>query len=55
MITKEDIAIVANNIDKQLTEKQIQEVLELYPSQQATEPLTNCSLIVEDCIYNVIK
>lgn len=55
MITKEDVVSIATAINKQLTEKQIQEVLELYPAQQATEPETNWSLVVEDCIYNVIK
>ena len=52
-ITKEDVVYVAQSIGKILSEEQINEVLEMYPSEQEKEPFENCMLVLENIIYTL--
>lgn len=53
-VSKEDVLQVATTLKKELTEKEIQNVIELYPSYQDQDPTGNWSTSVEDAIYQVI-
>jgi len=53
-ISKEDVLKVATTLKKELTEKEIESVIEIYPSYQDQDPTGNWSTSVEDAIYQVI-
>jgi hypothetical protein len=52
-ITREDVINVGNTINKQLTEKEIDWVLENYESYENDEPQSTWNLIVERMIYEI--
>lgn len=52
-IDKEDIIKVANGINIELTEKEIDEVVERYPEGCANDPFCEWFLIVEQLVYEV--
>ena len=54
-ITKQDVIYVAQSIGKILTEEQINEVLEMYPSEQENDPFENCMLVLENIIYTITE
>ena len=53
-ITKQDIIDVATSIHKELTEEEIQDILENYWWNQKEDPTATWNLVVEDMIYFVI-
>ena len=53
-IKKLDVVFVAASIKKTLTEKQIEDVIEMYPSEQENDPSATWNLVVEKCIYDVL-
>lgn len=52
-ITKEDIHRVANDLSIKITDKQVKEILELYPCEAEEDTTATWNLIVENLIYNV--
>jgi len=54
-ISNSDVKFVAASINKTLTEKQINEVLDMYPSEQESDSSATWNLVIEECIYQVIK
>jgi ribosomal protein S16 len=50
MINKTDVENVAKSINKTLTNAQIEQVLELYPSEQENDPSGTWDLVIEHCI-----
>jgi len=54
MIEKIDVEHVAHSLNKKLTEKQINEVLEMYPAEQDNDPTTSWDLVIENCIYQIL-
>lgn len=52
-IEREDVIRVAESIGKTLTEEQIDQVLEEYPSWEEQDPTATWNLIVEDLVYFV--
>jgi hypothetical protein len=50
-ISKQDIINVAKSINKNVSESQINWILENYNSHQKEDPKTNWSLIVENMLY----
>ena len=55
MIQKEDVVSVATSINKTLTDKQIEDVLELYPSEQRNDPTATWNLVIEHCINQIVE
>lgn len=53
-LTKEDVIEVASSIGVTLTDDQIDEVLEMYPSEQRNDPTGTWELIIEHCIDMVL-
>ena len=51
MISKEDVLSVANSLKVSLTEKQINDVIEMYPTAEEVDPTGTWDLLVENCIY----
>jgi cell division ATPase FtsA len=54
-ISEEDVKRVAKNINKEINQKQIKEVLDMYPSEQENDPEESWNLIVENLIYQVTE
>jgi hypothetical protein len=52
-ITREDVIIIGNSINKELTEKEIIWVLENYISYENDEPQSTWNLIVERMLYDL--
>jgi hypothetical protein len=52
-ITREDVISIGNSINKTLTEKEINWVLENYESYEKDEPQSTWNLIVERMLYDV--
>ena len=52
-IDKEDVTKVAESIHIELTEKEIDEVVERYPEGCANDPFCEWFLIVEQLVYEV--
>lgn len=52
-ITKEDVLEVANQLGFEPTEEQIQEVIDMYPSEQEADPSGTWNLVVEQCLYTL--
>jgi hypothetical protein len=53
-ITKEDVLRVAKSINKTVTDKQIERILEMYSAWEEIDTTATWDLIVEDVIYFVI-
>lgn len=49
-ISREDVLQVANQLGYKPTEAQINEVLEMYPSEQESDPSGTWNLVVEQCL-----
>ena len=54
-IGRTDVLVVANSINKQLTEEQVNKVILMYPHEEECDPTETWNLIVENCIYQVIN
>jgi hypothetical protein len=54
-ITREDVINVGNSVNKELTEKEINWVLENYESYETDEPHSTWDLIVERMLYDLPK
>ena len=52
-IDKDDVYKVANDLCIGLTDEQVKEVLELYPSEQEEDPSATWNLVVENIIHNL--
>jgi hypothetical protein len=52
-ITPIDIVNVADSLKKDITIKQIRQVLEMYDDEADNDPTATWELIVENCIYNL--
>jgi hypothetical protein len=52
-ITPIDIVNVADSLKKDITIKQIRQVLEMYNAEADNDPTATWELIVENCIYNL--
>jgi len=53
-IEKIDVEHVAHSLNKTLTEKQIDDVLKMYPAEQENDPTATWDLVIENCIYNIL-
>lgn len=53
IITKEDVLQVANELGYLPTDSQIQNVIDLYPSEQELDPTGTWNLVVEQCLNSV--
>jgi hypothetical protein len=53
-IQAEDVVQVATSIKQTLTEKEIQEALTRYPSEQRDDPGATWNLVVEKIVYDLI-
>ncbi|HUU88001.1 MAG TPA: hypothetical protein VMX17_09630 [Candidatus Glassbacteria bacterium] len=53
-IQKEDVIQVATSIKQILTEQEINEVIERYPSAEDQDPTGTWDLIVEQVIYEIL-
>lgn len=53
-IGRTDVLVVANSINKQLTEEQVNKVILMYPHEEECDPTGTWNLIVEDCIYSIL-
>ena len=53
MISEQDVYQVANDLGIEITDDQVQQVLELYPAEQEQDPTANWDLVVEEIIYNL--
>jgi hypothetical protein len=49
----DDVYKVANDLCIGLTDEQVKEVLELYPSEQEEDPSATWDLVVENIIHNL--
>ena len=54
-IDKEDVLNIAQSINKELTEKQVNKVLHLYQHEEECDTTATWDLIVENCIYQVLN
>ncbi|KKK51397.1 hypothetical protein LCGC14_3115380 [marine sediment metagenome] len=54
MIVENDVRRVAEAIDKNISPKQIQRILAMYPEEQKQDPSGDWYLVVEHCIYQVL-
>lgn len=54
VVTPEDVKAVAKSLKIELTDDQITQVMELYPSDQDQDPTATWDLVVENCIYQTI-
>jgi hypothetical protein len=52
-ITPIDVVNVADSLKKDITIKQIRQVLEMYNAEADNDPTATWELIVENCIYNL--
>ena len=52
-ISAADVRTIAKSINKSLTDKEVDEVLKMYPSEQKNDPSATWDLVIEECIYNV--
>jgi len=52
-ITKEDVYKVANDLSIGITNKQVKQVLELYPIEAEEDKTATWDLIIENLIYNL--
>ena len=50
-----DVKFIADRLSITLTEKQIDEVLEMYPFEQEQDRGATWDLVIEQCIYNVLN
>ncbi len=55
LITKEDVISVSNDIGISLNEEQINQVLEMYESEENNDPTGTWNLIIENCIINLVR
>ena len=55
LITKEDVISVSNDINISLNEEQINQVLEMYESEENNDPTGTWNLIIENCIINLVR
>ncbi len=53
-IGRTDVLVVANSINKQLSEEQVNKVILMYPHEEECDPTGTWNLIVEHCIYSVL-
>jgi Ca2+-binding EF-hand superfamily protein len=53
MIEKEDVTCVAESIGKKLTDEQVDQIIEEYPSWAEQDPTATWDLIVEDLVHFV--
>jgi len=53
-IGRTDVLVVANSINKKLTEDQVNKILLMYPHEEECDPTGTLNLIVEHCIYSVL-
>jgi hypothetical protein len=54
-ITREDILNVASTLRVNLTNNELNQVIELYPSEERNDKTATWDLIVEQCIYTLFK
>jgi len=54
-ICREDIVSVAESLNIQLNETQINNVLHMYQHEEECDTTSTWDLIVENCIYQVIR
>jgi hypothetical protein len=52
-ITPIDVVNVADSLKKDITIKQVRQVLEMYNAEADNDPTATWELIVENCIYNL--
>jgi len=54
-ICQDDVKQVAEGLGIHLTQRQIDQVRELYDTEAASDPTATWNLIIENIIYNIIK
>ncbi len=54
-ITREDILNFASTLRVNLTNNELNQVIELYPSEERNDKTATWDLIVEQCIYTLFK
>lgn len=55
MLQKGDVENVANSIGQKLTDDEIQECLDRYPSEQRDDPTATWNLVMENIVYSVVN
>jgi Ca2+-binding EF-hand superfamily protein len=55
MIGKEDVLQVAKSLKQELTEAEVQEVINRYPFEQDDDPGGTWNLVVEKIMYDLIE
>lgn len=54
-IRKDDVILVSHSIKKSLTPEQVNQVLAMYADEEESDPSATWNLIVENCIYQVLR
>lgn len=54
-VTRQDVFDVAKSLFMSLNSKQVTEILEMYESEQKSDPTATWDLVVENCIYVVLN
>jgi hypothetical protein len=54
-IRKDDVILVSHSIKKSLTPEQVNQVLAMYAGEEESDPSATWNLIVENCIYQVLR
>jgi len=54
-INADEIKVVANSVNIQLTDDEVKEVIERYPDEAKNDPTATWELIVENVVYQVVN
>ena len=54
-ITAEDVKNVAMDIHVEITDEDVQDVLDIYDIEQNADPSAHWTLVVEDLIFSIIN
>lgn len=54
-ISETDVVVVANSINKKLTEEQVNKVLLMFSHEEECDTISTWNFIVENCIYQVLN
>lgn len=52
-ITKEDILQLASSLNISLNDSEVQQVMDIFPSEQESDPTGTWDLIAEHCIHQI--
>ena len=52
-ISREDVLQIAGQLKFEPTEEQINQIIEMYPTEQEADPSGSWNLVVEHCLYSL--